>query len=65
MKGANAVGTDADDADGHLKLAFEKIEVRNEVRGELGSVSNVREVGVPAGEGEVFGGDGGEFAGVG
>ena len=59
------IRADADDADGNLELALEKIEVSDEVGGELSSVGDGGEVGVPAGEGDVLGGDGGELAGVG
>lgn len=65
MEGADAVGADADDADGDLEFAFEEFQVGNQVGGEMGGVGDLGEVGVPAGEGMVFGGDGGEFAGVG
>ena len=65
MKGADAVGSDADDADGDLELLFEEFEIGDEVGGEVGGVGEGGEVGVPAGEGDVLGGDGGEFAGVG
>ena len=65
MQGTDAVGANTDDTDGNLKLLFEKLEVGDEVRGELGGVSDVGEVGIPAGQGYVLRGDGGEFARVG
>ena len=65
VEGADAVGADADVADGDLQLLFEEFEVGDEVGGELGGVGEGGEVRVPAGEGEIFGGDGGELAGVG
>ena len=65
MQCTYSVGADADDADGDLQLAFEEIEVGDEVGGEFGGVGDLGEVGIPAGEGDVLGGDGGELAGVG
>ena len=65
MEGTDAVGPDADDANRHLELTFEEIKIGDEVGRELGGVGDLGEVGVPAGECDVLGGDGGEFAGVG
>ena len=64
MEGADAVGADADDADGNLEFALKKIEIGDEVWGELGGVGDLGEVGVPAGESDVLGGDSGEFTRV-
>ena len=65
MKGAHPVRADTYYTDRNLQLTFEKIEVGFEIFRELGSIGDLGEVGVPAGEGDVFGSNGGEFARVG
>ena len=65
MQCAYSIGTDADDADGDLELAFEEFEVGDEIGRELSSGSEGGKVGIPTGEGDVLGGDGSELAGVG
>ena len=64
VQSAHPIWANADDADGNLQLTLEKVEVSKQIGGELSGVGDDSEVGVPAGEGDVLGGDGGEFAGV-
>ena len=65
MQRVHPIRTHADDADGYLELFLEEIEVGDEVCGKLDGIGDLGEVGVPAGKGNVLGGNGGEFAGVG
>ena len=64
VQGAHPVWANADDANGDLQLTFEKIEIGKQIGGELSSVGEGSKVSVPTGEGDVLGGDGGEFAGI-
>jgi len=41
VEGTDAVGADADDADGDLEFAFEEFEVGNQVGGKVGSVGDL------------------------
>ena len=65
MQCTHSIGAYADDAYWDLELLLKEIEVGDEVCGKLDGVGDLGEVGVPAGEGDVLGGDGGELAGVG